>query len=60
MGSLERRLGAVEEKLMDRLMVEMMVEAEIQVMLQVLEVSEAIEPPLYEKAAGIITTAAGR
>ena len=48
------------ERLTDGLIVEMMVEAEIQEMLHVLEASEAIEPPLYEKVERIITTAKGR
>ena len=59
MARLESRLRAVE-RLTDGLIVEMMVEAEIQEMLHVLEASEAIEPPLYEKVERIITTAKGR
>ena len=60
MGSLERRLGAVEEALMDRLMFELLVEREIEEMLNVLAASEAIEPALYTKVERIITTAVGR
>jgi hypothetical protein len=54
-GRLENRLGAVEEALIDRLMVEMMVHAEIQAMLAVLEASDEIERPLYEKVVRILT-----
>jgi hypothetical protein len=57
MGRLESRLGAAEETLIDELILEVMVEAEIREMLRVLEASEAIERPLYEKVAHIITTA---
>ena len=61
MGSLESRLGAMEEALVDELIheliLELMVEAEIREMLAVLEASEDIEQPLYEKVARIITTA---
>ena len=60
MGSLESRLGAVEEALVDSLMVEMMVEQEIDEMLRVLKASEAIEPALYAKVEHILTTARGR
>jgi hypothetical protein len=57
MGRLEKRLGAVEEALLDRLMVEMMVEAEIEAMLAILEASDEIEPETYEKVERILTTA---
>ena len=49
MGSLERRLGAAEEALIDSLIVEMMVEREIRAMLQVLEDSGAIGRDLFQK-----------
>jgi hypothetical protein len=57
MGSLESRLGAVEEALIDSLIVQMLVVAELQAMLTVLETSEAIERPLYEKVAHIVSSA---
>ena len=54
MGSLERRLGAVEETLVDRLMLEWMVRQEIEEMLRVLEASEDIEPETYQKVERVI------
>jgi hypothetical protein len=54
MASLENRLGAVEEALLDTLMVEMMVELEIQEMLRVLEASEDIEAETYEKVVRLV------
>jgi hypothetical protein len=54
MGSLEARLGVVEEAILDSLMVEMMVEAEIQAMLAVLEASEDIDAETYEKVVRIL------
>jgi SOS response regulatory protein OraA/RecX len=57
MGSLESRLGAAEEALLDSLMVEMMVEAELQAMLAALEASEDIDAETYEKVLRILTDA---
>jgi len=57
MGSLESRLWAAEGVLVANLLVEMMVEAEIQAMLAVLEASDDIEQPLYERVVGILTNA---
>jgi hypothetical protein len=47
--SLETRLGAVEEALIESLIVGVMVEAELRAMLAVLATSEAIERALYER-----------
>jgi len=55
MGSLEHRLRAAEEALLDSLMVEMMLEAEIETMLAVLEASDEIGRPVYEKVVRILT-----
>jgi tRNA isopentenyl-2-thiomethyl-A-37 hydroxylase MiaE len=54
MGSLEKRLQAMEMELVDSLIVGALVRAEIQEMLAVLEASDDIEPPLYEKVARIV------
>jgi hypothetical protein len=54
LGSLEKRLGAIEEALLDSLMVEMMVEVEIQEMLRVLEASEDIEAETYDKVVRVL------
>ena len=57
MASLEKRLQAMEMELVDSLIVEALVRAEIQEMLAVLEASDDIEPPLYEKVARIVVGA---
>jgi hypothetical protein len=54
MGSLQKRLQAMEMELVDSLIVGALVRAEIQEMLAVLEASDDIEPPLYEKVARIV------
>jgi hypothetical protein len=57
MGSLQKRLQAMEMELVDSLIVEALVRAEIQEVLAVLEASDDIEPPLYEKVVRIISDA---
>jgi hypothetical protein len=57
MGSLENRLGAVEEALIDSLVLKMMVAAEVQKMLAILEASEDIQAETYEKVVRILADA---
>jgi hypothetical protein len=56
-GSLEKRLDAVEMALIDNAIVEALVQMEIQEMLRVLEASDAIEDIAYERVVSILVEA---
>jgi hypothetical protein len=57
MGSLDKRLLAVEMGLIENLIVGARIKAEIQEMVGVLRTSEDIEPSLYEKVVRIMKAA---
>ena len=57
MGSLEKRLDAVEAELIEKILLEALVQREIQQMLRVLRASEDIEDSLYEKVEDILVGA---
>jgi hypothetical protein len=56
-GSLQKRLDAVEMGLIEIAIVEALVQMEIQEMLRVLEASEAIEDSVYERVVSILVGA---
>jgi hypothetical protein len=56
-GSIEKRLDAVEMGIMENAILEALVQMEIQEILRVLEASEAIEDSLYKKVVGIFAGA---
>ena len=57
MGSLEKRLDAVEAELIEKILLEALVQREIQQMLRVLRASEDIEDSVYEEVVGILAGA---